>query len=688
MNPFQRISSAWGRHPAVARMSALRRKYFGEDPAAPARLDGWTKAGVALLLLLVPAAALRSSHLSDIYDADSLLTSLISLQKITLFYWGTNRFGNLLPFLTAWIHDIDLNFQAQVYLRALGCACVPLLVFSFLGVRRHFLAAYAIALALSFLPFNDAGNSVWVWITPYGQSVPPLLCALWLHHRNHYRARSGDLARALGTLLMVFLAFYVNAGLVVFALPLWTGYAVLYPRARNWWFAGILLAGFVCYSVMAARYGREYHDAYDYSRFTFTVANMVQFCHTFGSVVSALVYGACLAVTVVGLAAVWRAGRRDAGGPVLAPLVVKSHLIFFAAAVYILLFANMDWVTIKNHSTFRYFWFPLVLAAPLCAAALAEGAHAVAGMEGGAGERPRWALASISIYLLSSALLWRLAPFGGSLPPAARLQKANALALADLARKYGATYVAGDYYAVWPAVFESIRVAQAAGDPAALEIRGLGQRGEHLRPKIAESLRRLARVVVLGAGLAPANCYGHALYNDAVDWPPYASLVAEGQLPSGGSYCVIAFDRQPPPGAARLPRAQAVMMLMLSLDPQTAHWEQGRIAVQAGGGDRKVWGGPFVNVPAGNYTVAFQIETHGDASMPLCELVVQDGFGSREYVRKKFRIGDLQQRDGGAWASIDFTVPPSSPTRVMEFVMNTSGGTSFTASALDLRRQD
>ena len=142
----------------------LREKYFGEEPPpppAPQHSQG-TKAGVAALLLLTPAAALWSKHFSNVHDADSLLTSLISLQKLTLFTGSADRYGNLIPFLTAWIHDLNLNLQAQVYLRAICAACVPLFVFSFIGLRRNILAAYAIALALSFLPFSDAGNAVWV----------------------------------------------------------------------------------------------------------------------------------------------------------------------------------------------------------------------------------------------------------------------------------------------------------------------------------------------------------------------------------------------------------------------------------------------------------------------------------------------------------------------------------------------
>jgi hypothetical protein len=94
-----------------------------------------------------------------------------------------------------------------------------------------------------------------------------------------------------------------------------------------------------------------------------------------------------------------------------------------------------------------------------------------------------------------------------------------------------------------------------------------------------------------------------------------------------------------------------------------------------------------VNVPAGKYTVAFQIQAQGAPSVPLFELTVTDGFGARSYNSKKYRLGDLYLRNGNTWAAIDFTVPESSPTRVMEFDITTSGEIPFSVVTMDLHRE-
>jgi hypothetical protein len=43
------------------------------------------------------------------FDADTILQSLMSTQKVTLFYWGQDRYANFLPFIYSWIKSPKLN---------------------------------------------------------------------------------------------------------------------------------------------------------------------------------------------------------------------------------------------------------------------------------------------------------------------------------------------------------------------------------------------------------------------------------------------------------------------------------------------------------------------------------------------------------------------------------------------------
>jgi hypothetical protein len=42
-------------------------------------------------------------------NADTLIQSIMSLQKLTIFYWGQNRFASVVPFLLSWIASPHLS---------------------------------------------------------------------------------------------------------------------------------------------------------------------------------------------------------------------------------------------------------------------------------------------------------------------------------------------------------------------------------------------------------------------------------------------------------------------------------------------------------------------------------------------------------------------------------------------------
>jgi len=47
-------------------------------------------------------------------DADVILNSIMSLQKVTLFYWGQNRLLNLVPFILSPITNPGYNLAAHL----------------------------------------------------------------------------------------------------------------------------------------------------------------------------------------------------------------------------------------------------------------------------------------------------------------------------------------------------------------------------------------------------------------------------------------------------------------------------------------------------------------------------------------------------------------------------------------------
>ena len=49
------------------------------------------------------------------FDADTILQSLMSTQKVTLFYWGQDRYANFLPFIYSWIKSPTLNLILIIF---------------------------------------------------------------------------------------------------------------------------------------------------------------------------------------------------------------------------------------------------------------------------------------------------------------------------------------------------------------------------------------------------------------------------------------------------------------------------------------------------------------------------------------------------------------------------------------------
>jgi hypothetical protein len=340
--------------------------------------------------------------------------------------------------------------------------------------------------------------------------------------------------------------------------------------------------------------------------------------------------------------------------------------------------SNMQWTQL-NGFAFRYFEFALVLIPPVCAAAFAEGIAVL---------MPKVVVPLIAITLAVAALFYNLAPFETPSSFVERSRRDDALALAALAQRHGASFVAGDYYIVWPAVFETIRLRQAAGDPAALQIRGLAAKGEHQREEIAAELRSSDRVVVVFAGSYPEQCVMQAFRNDATDWPPVASVLESGTLPSGAPYRLVVFQRTPPPAnEPLLPSQSTILLHMLAPEPGVAKWEGEKISVAANGQGARVFKGPRVNLAAGNYRVSFRFETGAAPAAPLLHFQIMDGFGKRVYTEKDVTVSDLQSRDGGLWLTADFSVPKSNPTQTLEFGVWTFGAASFAITAIELSRQ-
>jgi hypothetical protein len=93
----------------------------------PRQLASLANALAASWLLVVSALPVIA-YAPDFIGADTVLGSIMSLQNVTLYFWGQNRLLNVLPFAVSWITDPQSNLLALLYLASLASFSLLLLL--------------------------------------------------------------------------------------------------------------------------------------------------------------------------------------------------------------------------------------------------------------------------------------------------------------------------------------------------------------------------------------------------------------------------------------------------------------------------------------------------------------------------------------------------------------------------------
>jgi hypothetical protein len=174
----------------------------------PTALRSWRSTS-AVLLLLVAAYAVAGGPAARLSNADSLIPVFVSLESWTLFYWGQDRFGMLLPLLAMCVTDGFWNLMVQniltVALLLTGVACM----FARLEIRQA--AAWALLTLAVLLAFHHGQIPLLLLTTnqSYGPSLGLSGLAIYLLQRATW------ISRTAAVTLMV-LAAWTNGGVALF----------------------------------------------------------------------------------------------------------------------------------------------------------------------------------------------------------------------------------------------------------------------------------------------------------------------------------------------------------------------------------------------------------------------------------------------------------------------------------------
>jgi len=469
-------------------------------------------------------------------NSDGLIQTLFSIQKMTLFFWGQDRFANLLPALTMWIKDPTLNAMAQLAMRVLLASIAPLF-FCALALRKSATATawqavlVATSLLLAFSPQRMIFE-FYVEASPYGTSFALAGLALVAFGRGDGgRVRRPAFWRAMGFVL-VLAAYLVNASLVLVAMPLALMEAVLLGSSLAMEFAVASLIGGVL-TLMVSRLATD-APALTNFRFGESLAGLIEYGGQMLGEPGHFVW-AMFALAILALAAM----RRTAEGTALAGHVAALAVAFLVSLGAV---ASSSWV-ILNQLHPRYLVPNYLLAA-------ATGGVCVVVLLGRTIRDP--GARAVVLLAICGGLLVMGGRRGLPLPELRGTEivsapfRANATALAASVRENALDGIVGGYFDVWPAVFQAEQVAHDLGE-APGGVFGVALRGEARRATFVARLLEKHRLQFACINAEPGWC--NALLAEIMHPPQVAvrfSTLSE-MLPDGRPLTFFSIER---PGSA------------------------------------------------------------------------------------------------------------------------------------------
>ncbi len=171
-------------------------------------------------LVVLGSAALVFGQGTGMHDADTALLAIMAKEKLTWFYWEQNRFGNLVPFATAWIRPIRLNLVAQLFLGSVAGFASIGFVMELAGITARRAEAFAVAVIVLMTCMRpEFIGGFFTGPVPY-----PVSCAMFYLGLRAARAQGGHnqggrTAMLTLSAVLFWLAFFVNAALAAMVLP-------------------------------------------------------------------------------------------------------------------------------------------------------------------------------------------------------------------------------------------------------------------------------------------------------------------------------------------------------------------------------------------------------------------------------------------------------------------------------------
>jgi hypothetical protein len=402
--------------------------------------------------------------LAGMQDGDGLMTALISTQKLTWYFWGQDRLLNVLPALTHPFTNIETNLRLQVMLRVFFAYLAPLGVLIFFNRQPRFLivaTAIANVVILSCLSAYGLFN-IYVQHNTAGMSLVLLAAAYALTY-----SQLPKVLVALLVMLTLCVAYAANFALLTYALPMIVLIGALKTAERKRY--GLFLAanlGAILVAKLHSSYFGEASTSYglliSFDGIIESTKTLYENLHLFLFATFAAAAGIC-----------YRYAPQKRPWQIAAAVCIGLGLI--------VLLANTLWLKMNAYNI-RYFITTLVIFTSVIGYLMAQVILSL---------NIRYSvIVGLCTVAIANCVMWGLGGFNSGykelVGPAWRDQSA---AVANVAVAQHARVIAGDFWDVWAAVYQTKREQRSLPKAERIAVYGGTFRAEILRDQFLDSVR-------------------------------------------------------------------------------------------------------------------------------------------------------------------------------------------------------
>lgn len=433
--------------------------------------------GIACILLTGILAGIvfpLTANLAGMQDGDGMLTAPISTQKLTWYFWGQDRLLNLLPALAHPITDVESNLRLQVMLRALFAYLAPIgILILFSRQPRVLIVAIAIANIILlgclsqyaqfnlYVQHNAAGTSLVLFAVAYAVTYSRLAKAVI----------------ALLTLVICSLAYAINFALLTYSLPIIVLLGAL-RKTQRMRYVLFLVVNLVAV-LIAWWHSRYFGEASTSYGLAISFDGLIESAKVLYDNLHLFLFTTLIMVATL----CYRLSSEKRPREIGATVCVAIGLLF--------LLANMLWVQMNAYNI-RYFLTSLIILSAIMAYPIALVAMST---------RFKYSIVLLCcLVVLGNCVFLALGGLNSGYKELVNpLWRSQSAAVADVAVAQNSRVIAGGFWDVWAAVYQTKKEQHRLPEARQIAVYGATYRADVLREQFLAS--------VLGKGEQNALCF-------------------------------------------------------------------------------------------------------------------------------------------------------------------------------------